>query len=306
MDRRAQRHHYMRNEYRGKKYVRKSKQKNVNHIIRTKFGPRDYSNYSEVSDVSSMKETDYSSESDFDGFDTSIDDKQADRINCLDQYILNAEGHVLSNNVNSSLVRIITDVITNEMETQRPINDSNDEDVSMPEEKVPRIDENANDTETISSLEPTEFNDFQSENSFNATKNPLKFMPGLETSDALFIILNFYIRHRLTQEALVDLLKLLNIITGVKNFPENFETFSNAFPDPYDTFRVYFCANCQCEVGSQAPPKGIICSVPGCNSMNFDFFVVLPIEKQLQETVRKYKVEIEEYEQSVHEENIPS
>lgn len=118
------------------------------------------------------------------------------------------------------------------------------------------------------------------------------------------MILNFYVRHKLTQEALVDLLRMLNVMTGCRNFPENFETFSSAFPDPYDSHRVYFCANCQYEFGNQIPPKGTVCVVPGCDSTYFDFFVVLPIEQQLVETVRKYKKEIEEYEKTVDEEKI--
>lgn len=142
------------------------------------------------------------------------------------------------------------------------------------------------------------------QNDFDMNRVLLNFITGFRTSDALFMVLNFYIRHKLTQEALVDLLRMLNVITGWKNFPENFETFTSTFPDPYGSLRVYFWTNCQCEFGNEAPPKGAICVVPECNSTHFDFFVVLPIEQQLKETIRKFETEIEEYERIVNEERI--
>lgn len=61
----------------------------------------------------------------------------------------------------------------------------------------------------------------------------------------MFMALDFYIRHKLTQDALEDLMRMLNVLTVGKTFPENFMTFANAFPANYSTERVYFCANCQ-------------------------------------------------------------
>lgn len=109
------------------------------------------------------------------------------------------------------------------------------------------------------------------------------------------MILNFYLKYQLTQEAVVQLLKMVNLIVGVKNCPESFEAFAAVFPDPYDSHRVYFCAECQCEYGLTAPPKEMVCPILGCNSTKFDFFIVLPIEKQLKETVSKYKKDIQDY-----------
>lgn len=61
----------------------------------------------------------------------------------------------------------------------------------------------------------------------------------------MFMALNFYIRHKLTQDGLEDLMRMLNVLTKGRTFPESFATFTNVFPAPYSLERVYFCVNCQ-------------------------------------------------------------
>ncbi|XP_062565356.1 uncharacterized protein LOC134227716 [Armigeres subalbatus] len=72
-----------------------------------------------------------------------------------------------------------------------------------------------------------------------------KFRDDIVIRDIIFMMLNFYIRHKLTQEGLEDLMRMLNVLTIGKIFPECFSTISNVFPASYDAERAYFCVNCQ-------------------------------------------------------------
>ncbi|XP_062535577.1 uncharacterized protein LOC134204793 isoform X2 [Armigeres subalbatus] len=64
------------------------------------------------------------------------------------------------------------------------------------------------------------------------------------TIEIMYMILNYYIRHSLTQEALEDLLRMMNIISGKKFLPETFQTFSMLFEGKTSTAqRVYICTN---------------------------------------------------------------
>lgn len=142
------------------------------------------------------------------------------------------------------------------------------------------------------------------QDAFGEHNKPMQFNAEITVRDVLFMVLNFYIRYKLTQEAVVQLLKMLNLITGVKNLPESFEAFAGVFPDPYDSHRVYFCAECQCEYGCTPPNEQTVCSVQGCNSTKFDFFIVLPLKEQLKEAVTKFRKEINDYEELIEAENI--
>ncbi|XP_065095789.1 uncharacterized protein LOC135717586 [Ochlerotatus camptorhynchus] len=125
----------------------------------------------------------------------------------------------------------------------------------------------------------------------------------LLTVEILFMLLNYYIRHRLTQEALEDLLRMMNIITGTKTFPESFQTFSSLF-DAYSCtpVRIYFCINCQYDYGANQPESAVTC--PICESPENDFFLITSIEPQLRETFEKYQLEIEQYTKVIDRDGI--
>lgn len=132
----------------------------------------------------------------------------------------------------------------------------------------------------------------------------MKFDSNLTAEEARFMILNYYIKHHLTQRALVDLLKMINLMSGSKIFPECYETFNASFPDPYECSRVYYCTECQCGIGKSAPAPQVVCSIPECGGDKFDFFITIPIEQQLRETITKYRKEISDYEKLVESEGI--
>lgn len=123
------------------------------------------------------------------------------------------------------------------------------------------------------------------------------------TIEIMYMILNYYIRHSLTQEALEDLLRMMNIISGKKFLPETFQTFSMLFEGKTSTSqRVYICTNCQYDYGIMKPASTTLC--PICRSREIDFFLFIPIEPQLKETFNKYHSEIEQYAETIERNQI--
>lgn len=82
--------------------------------------------------------------------------------------------------------------------------------------------------------------------------NTMSFDSNMTAEEARFMVLNYYVKHRLTQKALVDLLKMINLMAGSEIFPECYETFNASFPDPYKCSRVYYCTECQCGIGTSS------------------------------------------------------
>lgn len=132
----------------------------------------------------------------------------------------------------------------------------------------------------------------------------MKFDSVVTAEEIRFMVLNYYIRHHLTKRALVDLLKMINLMAGSKIFPECFEAFQAHFPDPYKSNRVYYCTECQCKVGKSQPPQISVCLIPECGGDKFDFFITIPIEQQIRETMIKYRKEITDYQKLVKDEGI--
>lgn len=125
----------------------------------------------------------------------------------------------------------------------------------------------------------------------------------LLTSEVLFMVLNFYVRHNLTQSALEDLLSLLNVISGAKIFPTTFSSFAAKFgSNIYGAYRVYFCVDCKYDLGTTKPDNNHSCTI--CGKQSHDFFLVIPIEHQLQEMVVKYSNEIEQYSRIIRENDL--
>ncbi|XP_058820977.1 uncharacterized protein LOC131683161 [Topomyia yanbarensis] len=124
------------------------------------------------------------------------------------------------------------------------------------------------------------------------------FTDKMKVSDVLFMVLNLYVKYKFSQETVEDLLRMLNLLTKRKPFPESFATFSKKFPDPYNIERNYFCTNCQCGYEKQPCPEST-CPVENCGSTAKDFFITIPIEEQIRETFKKYSEEIKDYKEMI-------
>lgn len=84
----------------------------------------------------------------------------------------------------------------------------------------------------------------------------------LSKFDVLSMILFYFIRHNITVEALVDLLKLINRILGSASIPETFFSFTKIFKCN-DFIRHYVCSSCSYYFGVMQK-ESINCSCPCC------------------------------------------
>lgn len=64
----------------------------------------------------------------------------------------------------------------------------------------------------------------------------------------MFIIMNIFIRHNLSNVALCDILGLINLIIGFKSIPETYPEFSSFFSKS-SFHRHYICERCELYIG---------------------------------------------------------
>lgn len=134
-------------------------------------------------------------------------------------------------------------------------------------------------------------------------KTPFTAKSDLAVDDVLFMVLNYYVRHSLTQAAAEDMLRMLNIISGRKLLPESFSTFISHFQtNPYNSSRIHFCSGCQFDYGTMEPDKKMDC--PICKTKEKDFFISIPVEPQIRELVIEHSFKIDEYARYVEEHEI--
>ncbi|XP_055524371.1 uncharacterized protein LOC129718019 isoform X2 [Wyeomyia smithii] len=99
----------------------------------------------------------------------------------------------------------------------------------------------------------------------------VKFAKNISVRDMRLMVLNFYIRHKLSQTALEDLLHMLNLFMEYKVLPETFASFAKDFESPLKAKRNYFCTNCLYGFNNQ-PNSESVCPMDGCGSSENDFF----------------------------------
>ncbi|XP_039442517.1 uncharacterized protein LOC120422976 isoform X2 [Culex pipiens pallens] len=153
----------------------------------------------------------------------------------------------------------------------------------------------------LSEDESSTLNDSQSfEESFDdeeadeipAKKDEEPLHPSLPLSkqDVLQLVLIYFMRHKLTNVALCDLLAMINVIIGKKSLPENYETFSNYFSfDKYQ--RQFICSSCGLYTGEE---KGVCTN---CSGTKFSFFVVFDIAANIANILKRNWSSIVEHKQ---------
>lgn len=67
-------------------------------------------------------------------------------------------------------------------------------------------------------------------------------------TEIMFILMNMFLRHNMTNAALCDILKTINLIVGFKSIPETYAAFS-AFFSQNKYVRHYVCDQCEFYIG---------------------------------------------------------
>ncbi|XP_055603979.1 uncharacterized protein LOC129752217 [Uranotaenia lowii] len=99
-------------------------------------------------------------------------------------------------------------------------------------------------------------------------------------SEVLFMVMNIFMNHHLSNSALEDILKMLNIITGYDNLPKTFTKFS-AYFSKHTLSRHYYCETCVTYIGTNA-------RCLKCDKDISEFFVTFDIVPNLTDILIKH------------------
>ena len=114
------------------------------------------------------------------------------------------------------------------------------------------------------------------------SNNPVLFNGcPLSLSTSMILIKKFQIRHKLSQEALSDMLELMKLHFPVaNNFPGSLYLFNKELPfDSNGLEFVYFCSHCFSEI-TESAECCIHCKLP-CDKGSISSFIKVPLQSQL-------------------------
>lgn len=123
---------------------------------------------------------------------------------------------------------------------------------------------------------------------FNNSENIHPHMD-CKKSEAMAMIMLYYLKHNLSWAALTDLLKLINSIFGADILPQSKYLFKKLFPLEIIPVHHFFCQNCSLYIETFESNQCKNC----LNEVNFDtgkgnnFFITLPIEPQIKQILEK-------------------
>lgn len=104
-----------------------------------------------------------------------------------------------------------------------------------------------------------------------STKYPANELlhPSLKLSrmEVMFILMNMFLRHNLSNVALCDMLEMINLIVGFKSLPETYSDFSRFFTKNGYT-RHYVCGTCDLYIGET------LTSCSNCKSILFQIYEI--------------------------------
>lgn len=115
--------------------------------------------------------------------------------------------------------------------------------------------------------------------------------------DVLTMILFFFIRHNITIEALIHLLKLINRIVGSIVIPETYYAFTKIFNCKGKFEKHFACSECSYYFKDYETDNQ---NCPCCGSTDKTMFAVIPIKDQIHQIISYYHKEILEYKLKFH------
>lgn len=106
--------------------------------------------------------------------------------------------------------------------------------------------------------------------------------PNLKLSkmEVMFIVMNMFLRHNLSNVAVCDILQLINLIVGYRSLPETYSEFSHFFSKSSYT-RHYVCEECEFYIGEKID----ICK--NCKSPTNFFFITFDFISNLRDILAR-------------------
>lgn len=124
----------------------------------------------------------------------------------------------------------------------------------------------------------------------------------MKTHEIMLLVISFFVRHNLTKKALVDLLKLLNLILGSQILPESHFKFTKYCHKILNYTKQYFCSECQLYLGKSneiTEIKDMIC--PNCSNSKIKYFITNAMSSYLRDIIMNNIDSILKYSQDLKE-----
>lgn len=124
-------------------------------------------------------------------------------------------------------------------------------------------------------------------------------MLDITIDETMLLILTFFMRHNITKVALTDLLKLINMIVGVRILPESHYKFIKLCSNLVKCSKNYYCGKCFLYFGAidEKNVRGFICS--NCSSSEKKFFLLNSIGDKLQDIIKRNYKYIMDYKRNL-------
>lgn len=107
--------------------------------------------------------------------------------------------------------------------------------------------------------------------------------------EAMLLIMSYFVRHNITKTALIDLLKLINLILGIKSLPESHYLFTKFFSESLEYSKQYYCGTCNLYLGAlTADLLNNVCT--NCSNNEKKYFISNTIGSKITDIIeRNYK-----------------
>lgn len=152
-------------------------------------------------------------------------------------------------------------------------------------------DEDISDEETSHDDDKDETSDDDIENEIN-TK--------LSKEEIMMLVVSFFVRHNITKIALVDLLKIINLILDAKILPESHYKFTQYCHKILNYTKNYYCSNCKLFLGSLniVDKRTLKCS--NCSMTDKKYFISNSLSEYLKDIVSNNIEAIKNYSQQLN------
>lgn len=115
--------------------------------------------------------------------------------------------------------------------------------------------------------------------------------------EIMVMLMNLFMRHNFTNAALVDLLKMLNLIIGFKTLPETYRKFHDFFSaNQYE--KHFVCEDCGLYIGVEH----MACT--NCKSRRNFYFIMFDFKSNLRDILKKNWLKIQQYVQEAQQKTV--
>lgn len=117
----------------------------------------------------------------------------------------------------------------------------------------------------------------------------------------MLLLVTFFVRHNLTKNALVDLLKIINIILNEKVIPESHYKFTKYCSEFLKYKKHYYCGKCKLYLGELCNKIAKTFECTNCSDIDKKYFVSNSLSEILRDIIVKNFDSIIKYGQQLNQ-----